>query len=328
MRHILRTSLSADIWCLTLALLTCCANALCQLPAYRSDVSLIAVDIQVSVGGAPVQDLKKEDFQILDNRQSEPVLYCSQDEQPLDVVLLFDISTSMRPGLMTIAQSAHAALAELRKGDRVAAMAFDTRYWIVFPLTANIEWAAEQLSSRIPRTEFEGGTYILQALAGAAGYFKKLPPAQARRRTILVFTDNDGYGMDSPKGVLNSIWEANAVINGVVIPNAETISRRLGPFGWQRMDSPDDINPMVDQTGGETIDASQDQNAFPDMLKRMRKRYTLYYAMPNAKPGEHRFVEVKLTDGVQRRFPQAYILARKGYIVPKEPIKHVGVSQR
>jgi len=288
----------------------------CQDPTYRSEVSLVGVDVQVTVGERIVEGLKRTDFLILDDGQARPVLHCSQDEEALDVVLLFDVSRSMGPGLVQMAASARRALTELRKGDRVAAMAFNTRNWMVFPLTGNIDWAADELSARIPRTDFDGGTYILDALAGAASYLKKLPALAGRHRTVFVFTDNDGYGVGTPKGVVKSMWEANAVVNGIVIPNAETIALRLGVFGWRRMESQDDINPVVDQTGGETINAAQSGTAFQDMIRRMRKRYTLYYDMPPGKPGQRRTVNVTLTDEAQAQFPEAHVLARKGYIVP------------
>ena len=51
----------------------------------------------------------------------------------LDILLLFDISRSMAPVLTRVGDSARKLLAGLRAGDRVAAMAFDTDAWLVFP---------------------------------------------------------------------------------------------------------------------------------------------------------------------------------------------------
>ncbi len=295
------------------------AEVWCQKPTFTSNVSVVALDVQVSSGGRIVEGLEARDFSILDEGQPQPVTHCSREEDALDVLLLFDVSASMRAGLLNMAASARRALAELRQGDRVAAMAFDTRNWMVFPLTTNLDWAAGELSARISRTDFEGGTYILDALSGAAAYLKKLPPVAGRRRTVLVFTDNDGYGVGSPKGVIKAMWEANAVLNGIVIPNAETIARRLGFGGSSRLESKDDVNPVVDATGGETFNAADAPNAFAEILRRMRQRYTLYYDMPAGKPGQRRAVSVSLAEEAKARFPNALILARTGYIVPKSP---------
>jgi len=52
------------------------------------------------------------------------------------------------------------------------------------------------------------------------------------------------------------------------------------------------------------------------MMHRIRLRYSLYYSMPAAKPGEERQVKIELTPDALQRFPKARVRARKGYQVP------------
>ena len=71
------------------------------------------------------------------------------------------------------------------------------------------------------------------------------------------------------------------------------------------------------KTGGEVVNADDPGQAFREMLRRMRKRYSLYYAMPAGKAGSSRRVSVELSPAAKEQHPAAQVLARKGYIIPK-----------
>ena len=78
-------------------------------PAFRSGVALVHVDAQVTDGGGPLSGFHKEDFLVTDNRVPQHILYFSQDVEPLDLILLFDVSGSMRPNLERVAASSRGA---------------------------------------------------------------------------------------------------------------------------------------------------------------------------------------------------------------------------
>ena len=100
-------------------------------PLFRTDISLVRVDAEVTDGTQLLAGLHKEDFLIKDNGQPQPILYFSQDVLPLDLILLFDISGSMRPNVQKAAVTARVALAELHRADRVAIMTFHSRSQVV-----------------------------------------------------------------------------------------------------------------------------------------------------------------------------------------------------
>jgi len=106
---------------------------------FRAGVSLVRVDAQVTGNAGGINGLHKEDFEIRDNGEPQRVLYCSQDEQPLDILLLFDDSGSMEPAIRRLAASAHTALSELRKGDRVAVAYFNAGAWLIGEFNDNLE---------------------------------------------------------------------------------------------------------------------------------------------------------------------------------------------
>src|ERR1700679_2400985 len=83
---------------------------------FHSDIALVRVDAEVRTDTSPVSDLRRDSFRITDNGLPRSIVYFAHDEQPLDVILLFDTSLSMRPVVERVAKAAHMALGELRPG--------------------------------------------------------------------------------------------------------------------------------------------------------------------------------------------------------------------
>ncbi|HTS29781.1 MAG TPA: VWA domain-containing protein [Bryobacteraceae bacterium] len=280
-----------------------------QDPVFRSDVALVRVDAQVTDGQKAIDGLQKEDFVIKDNDVTRSILYCSQDEQSLDLMLLFDISESMYPGLRRLAASAHTALTELRQGDRVALAEFNTKSWLITPFNDNLQ-EVEEAVSRVVDLRFGGGTFILSAINDAAQYFAKHADRQ-RRRAILIFTDDDGQPSASEKKVVDRMWESDVLLCGLIIPTPGSVRRPMIPVATESMTG------VAHKTGGEVVNADNPGHAFREMLHRIRKRYSIYYEMPRGIPGRSRTVSVELSEAALQRYPEARVLARKGYVTPK-----------
>lgn len=288
------------------ALAAACACA--QDPVFRTDVSLVRVDAQVTAGGAIVDELGKDDFTVQDNGQPRTILYCSQEEERLDLMLLLDISGSMETSVRRLAAASRAALRELRPGDRVAVADFNTESFLIAGFNDDLGEVQKTLD-RVVDLRFGGGTHILSAIYDAAGYFLKQQDKQ-RRRAILILTDNFGQSSESEKKVVNRLWAADVVVCGLIVrPRGQTLE-----FSWP---GGEDMLGAAEKTGGETVNANDPAQAFREMLRRIRRRYSLYYEMPPGKPGTVRRVALDLCPQVKSRYPKVEVLARKGYVVPK-----------
>jgi VWFA-related protein len=278
---------------------------------FRTGVSLVRVDAQVTGSGGGIDGLHKEDFEIHDNGQVQRILYCSQDEQPLDILLLFDNSGSMEPAIRRLAASAHTALSELRPGDRVAVANFNAEAWLIGKFNENLA-EAEATVGRVVDLHFGGGTHILSAVDQATRYFATSGDAH-RRHAILIFTDDDGQPSASEKSVVNHMWANDILLCGLIIPTP--MSQRPGGASFGRGN--EDMLGVAAKTGGETVDADDPGHTFREMVRRIRRRYSIYYAMPAGKPGASRRVAVDLSAQGHNRYPDATVLARKGYVIPK-----------
>ena len=305
MRHTVYTVLRRHklVWLFTICV------AMAQDVLFRTGVSLGRVDAQVNSAAGGVNGLTREDFEIRDNGELQRVLYCSQEEQPLDLLLLFDNSGSMLPAMRRLAASAHTALSELRKGDRVAVANFNSEAWLMSDFNDDLD-AVEKTVARVVDLRFGGGTHILSAIDMAGEYFHKHADPQ-RRHAILILTDDDGQSSASEKSVVNHMWADDILLCGLIIPTP--MSQR----GAARREGEENMLGVAAKTGGETVDADDPGHAFREMLRRIRRRYSIYYAMPAGKTGSSRRVAVDLSPQGRSRYPDAQVLARKGYAIPK-----------
>jgi VWFA-related protein len=280
-----------------------------QDAVFRTGVALVRVDTQVNGAAGGVNGLGKGDFEVRDNGELQRVIYCSQEDQALDLLLLFDNSGSMLPAMRRLAASAHTALSELRPGDRVAVANFNADSWLIGEFTDDLA-AVERTVARVVDLRYGGGTHILAAIDSAGEYFHKHADPQ-RRHAILILTDDDGQYSANEKSVVKHMWADDILVCGLIIPTP--MSQR----GTASREGEENMLAVAAQTGGETVDADDPGHAFREMLRRIRRRYSIYYAMPAGKPGSSRKVELAMSPQGRSRYPDAQVLARKGYVIPK-----------
>lgn len=284
-------------------------------PAFRADVALVHVDAEVTDGTRIVTGFHKEDFLITDNRVPQKILFFAQEEEPLDLILLFDVSGSMRPSVAKVAASAHTALAELRAGDRIAVMTFNSRSQLIADFTDDRD-AVERSVNSVVDGRFGGGTRILAAVDQAAEHFRGQTKTQ-RRRAVVIITDDFGQRSRRPGTVITKLWEADALLSGLIVRTAgataiATASAVMNPMVLAMHEG---IGGVAEKTGGDVLKEDDPGETFREIMRRLRLRYSLYYAMPEGKPAEKRAVNVELSKDAVARFPNGRVRARKGYVL-------------
>jgi len=283
---------------------------------FRSDVALVHIDAEVRAGTGPVNGLSRGSFRITDNGLEQSIVSFAHDEQPLDVILLFDTSNSMRSVVERVAEGAHMAMKELHSGDRVAIMAFDRTTDIVQDFTEDFAVAERAISGKVLQRKNHCCSPIQGATGAAARLFLQQHALNRhalnqqpsnRRRAILVITDDQGTSVHP--SALRDLQEADAVVLGVIVSRGP----RLGPMAFRYKG----IRDFAAKTGGDMLNARDAAEGVREMLNRLRLRYSLYYALPPSKPGEARTVHVELTAQAAAQRPGAVVRARNGYFTPQ-----------
>jgi VWFA-related protein len=285
-------------------------------PTFRAGVSLVHVDVGVTENGDRIiTGLSQDDFRVFDEGQAQVITGFLAEEQSLDLILLFDISSSMRIQVANIARAAREAFHELRQGDQVSVMTFTSRATVVSPLTTDLE-SVEHSIRGILDHKFRGNTQIREGIYEAADYFIGSERSQ-RRRAILVITDNIGGHKRSEAAVVTNLWEADAVLSGIVVPPRRSRGVSNDPFGLigesllAKMFA--GIDGIAQKTGGDALHSDAPGAGLSQMMHRIRSRYSLYYRMPDGTPGSFRSIRVELASGAAVRFPGAHVSARRGY---------------
>jgi len=304
-----------------------------QEPVFRAGVSMVEVDAQVIGKAGVIDGLRVDDFVVKDRGKPVTLRYCAQDDLPLDLVLLFELTRDMAPRHNNLILAAEMAMAELREGDRVVVLSYNDQVHVELPLTADLKEMRRRLRLGLLNATFVRRPFILPTVEASVKY---LPPQteQRRQRAILMFTGDAGYALkdQNPIAVSKDFWEADVMLSAFVIPTTLTkITHDDNPFhaqalamlGFSLFDYADDV---ADQTGGEMVYAGDAGSVHHDpnpnfalrrAVQRMRRRYKLYYDMPPGKQGQRRRIEVELSPAAQALHPDAKLFRRRGYVVPK-----------
>jgi len=282
---------------------------------FRAEVSLVKVDFEaVERNSTAPPDFTKEDFVVFDENQPQPIVHLERQSVPLDLLLLLDISGSMRRSLEDVAAASRAALAQLHPGDRVALMLFSRRAEVIQPFTEDLSSTQYKILNSIYKQNLGNGTLINESLVAAAAYMKQQPVKG--RRAILIVTDNEGVNYESTDAeVVRAMFAADTVLNAIVVRKGPRPPAVRSTGYTNPASAPPDVYNISRQTGGAALDGiGKISDVFQRLVESIRARYFLQYAAPPAElAGKFRHIRVELSPAARSRHPDVVIHAREGY---------------
>jgi len=161
------------------------------LQTFRAETRLVRVDAEVLEDGRVLSGFGKDDFRVLDDSKPQTICHFSAGEDPPRSDLIVDVSGSMGIVVAAVAAAAHEGLQELRAGDRVCIMTFNTKSQEVAGFTEDLDAVQKTIEENVLRTRFGGFTLIQASVDDAALRFLREPKGE-RRRAVLIITDNMG----------------------------------------------------------------------------------------------------------------------------------------
>ena len=249
-------------------------------PTFRSAVDLVNVAAVVrDRKGRFARNLHKDDFIVEENgARRELVDFRADDNAPVRVALLFDVSGSMRLAsrLEDARQSARQVLSALRlqaEADEAAVFSFDMNLQSLQPFTADHDAIEQALSRVLPY----GQTSLYDAIAQTAERVVESRPADPRRRAVIVFTDGiDTSSEMTPKQV-------SAVAAGIDVPVyvmtvVTDVDRDRGAQA-QQQEGP--LRDLARATGGDlfvTSAPAHESVAARQIVDELRHQYVLAFA--------------------------------------------------
>ncbi len=154
-----------------------------------SDFPRVRLHATVTRSGRPVTGLTAMDFRVREDGEAQGPIEVAFRGKPLSVVLLIDISGSMRSAIPETKEAAIAFLGTLSGGDRVQVMTFEEVVRTIYPLGGDFERARAAISE----IRHRGDTALYDGIHEAISAIRDVPG----RRAIIVLSDgvdDDGQG--------------------------------------------------------------------------------------------------------------------------------------
>jgi len=295
-------------------------------PTIRVNVELVQVDVQVlqKKTGRTVGSLTKDDFQLYEDGVRQQISQLSQNQLPLSVVLLFDLTFSVQPVLKPLAAGALEALNHLKPEDEVAVMVYAASAQLLQDFTTDREKAVAAIEKA---SDMESGeaAFFNEAIFQASVQLGKTKNPKSRR-IIIWLTDNvpnipSGH-QHSEKDALREAFETGTVISTLLERSAvsdffiATFSKNPMFAPLRMRNPPGNVHQYAERTGGDVMTSSKEDVSarLAQLIDQIRTRYTLGY-YPSVKQPKGKFCELKVqtTAGTQKREGRLLVRTKKGY---------------
>lgn len=258
-----------------------------------------------------IGDLSRDDFEVTENGVRQKISYFSRDELPLSIILLLDVSRSVRPIIHQIRDGALNALQRLKPEDEVAVMAFGTTYKLAQDFTRDRSLVSQTITSVTANDDLGNGTFLGNALESAATHMRAAP-ASGSRRVILIVTDNIAFTSDrDTKNIVDELLDSGTVVYGLIVQAAFGKAFKIMSFGQLSKG----VNDFVERTGGEIVGADKKEvdEKLAVVIDHLRARYTLGFRPTNDRDdGKFRPVEIKIS-GTRKAEERPVVLTKRGY---------------
>jgi VWFA-related protein len=280
----------------------------------KINTDLVVLDAQVisKKNKQTVGVLRREDFELYEDGARREIGYFSRDELPLSVMLLLDVSGSVRPIVERVSEGAQGAMQRLRPGDEVAVMAFATEPKLVQGFTKDRRLVADKIKDASREYSIGSGTLLTEALYAAAREMQN-STNPASRRVVVVVTDNVAILGDKNdvRRTTNELLESGAVVYGLVVRAA------FGKvFNVLTLGQMNPVEQFSEQTGGEVFGADKKEvdEKLGEMFARLRSRYSLGFKPANTnEDGRLRRLKLQLTPDAVKRNGKVIVITKQGY---------------
>ena len=254
--------------------------------------------------GRLVGDLKLSDFRLSEDGIPQTITYFSQDRLPLSVVILFDLTDTVRSALKPLAEGARETLGHLKPEDEVAIMVFSSHTELLQKFTTDRTLAADAIA-KASGMESKDGTFIHESMYEAVNQAMQ-SNTPGSRRVMIWLTDGTAnfensmtiktIGKEAPAHLhtkeeataelLHSGVVVSALIDRTAATDATILAMDANPLAMLFGGRTGDIRKYAELTGGPVLDTSKKEVAdrLAALVDRIRLRYTLGYKPSTAKP--------------------------------------------
>jgi VWFA-related protein len=254
---------------------------------------------------------------------------------PLSIVLLFDLTDSVRPVLRSLGEGALEALQHLKPEDEVTVMVYAASAQVLQEATTDRALAVAAIE-RASRMESAEAAFFNEGIFQAAEQLTKSKNSSSRR--VIIWLTDDVPNVPSEDSVplryrrslngamphtqaeaVQHLLRTNTVVCSLVKQSDLSVSEEstlMSTPAERMLHPPGEVYKYASVTGGQVIEFKKKElkEKLALLIDDLRMRYTLGYHPSAQKPkGKYCSIKVKLTPETKKTIGNVVVEARQGY---------------
>ncbi len=275
--------------------------------ALSVNVNVVLVPVSVTdTLHHPVMGLTKQNFELFEGNDPQPIKYFYQQDEPISVALVLDLSGSMDKQMDQVREAVNQFFANANPLDDYTVITVSSRPEVLARGTRSLE----EIQVALENAKGEGYTALLDSIHLAVTAMKT---ARWERRVLLIVSDGmDNVSRRRLKDVASVVEESD--MDAYALGIRDEAPPIIGAF-TERMDKKL-LMKITDVTGGHTV-VVEKMGQLPGfaakLSQEMRSQYVLGYRPPDgARERKWRKIQVK----VNAPETQVRTYYRKAYFTP------------
>lgn len=277
----------------------------------RFSTSVDTVSLAVSLQdeeGRLVTGLDKDNFTVYEDGVEQELRFFSVDELPLKLVILLDVSGSMRQKLPLAQEAAVRFVSSLKSGDEVQVVQFGDRVMTLAEFTSDFSRVSEAIRS----TEVAGATALYNAIYISLKDLESYRKSALDRRSVIVLSDgNDTSSVLGFEDVKEQARKANVTIYAISL-RANKADLKKEKYRNAKYE----LDQLAIETGGVSYAPEKIKDlsgVYDQILTELKSQYSLGYVSTNEEEdGKWRRVQI-LTAAAGTS-----VRSREGYYAPRK----------
>lgn len=270
-----------------------------------TNTDLITLTVTVTdTYGRYVSGLSKNAFSILDNKAPQEITHFSDDDSPVSVGVIFDVSGSMsgdkvrraRDALSKFIQTSH-------DSDEYFLIAFNSRAQLLLDKTRD----GDSILNKLTFVETKSQTALYDACYLGV---EKVQRGQHQKRALLLISDGqDNNSRYTFKELQKLLKESDVTLYAIGILSGNDAGSSLGMEGQGILDE------LAGVSGGKAFfprSAAEMDDIFEQIALELRHQYSIGYKPESfVNDGKWHRVKVKVTP--PRGLPRLFVRSKEGY---------------
>ncbi len=270
-----------------------------------TNTDLITLTVTVTdTYGRYVSGLSKSAFTVFDNKQQQEITFFSDDDSPVSVGVIFDVSGSMSGDKVKRARDALAKFIQTsHDSDEYFLIAFNSRAQLLLDKTRD----GDSILNKLTFVETKSQTALYDACY--LGVEKVQRGAHPKRALLLISDGQDNDSRYTFNELRKLLKESDVTLYAIGILSGSDAGSSLGMEGQGILDE------LSGVSGGKAVfprSAAEMDDIFEQIALELRHQYSIGYK-PDTFQNDGKWHRVKVKVTPPRGLPRLFVRSKEGY---------------